>query len=107
MAGSRALVEGEGPGSEMGGGKEENLEPRLLLLSSAHGPISPGPSAALAPPLHLIPLLNLRGQRRASLPYVAGDATSGFWRVQTRAAESLCILRTIACAIDHEDDTQL
>jgi len=49
----------------------------------------PGPCAAPAPPLHLIPLIlsNLRGPRRASPPYAAGDTTS-----------------TFAYTIDHMDD---
>lgn len=92
-------------GSEMGGGKEESPKPRQLLLLEHQ----PGPTAAPAPPLHLIPLLlpnNLRGLRRASLPYAAGDATSTS-RIQTRAAESPGISRTSASAIDHMDDTQL
>jgi len=54
--------------------------------ASAH---QPGPSAAQAPPLHLIPLVppNLRRRRRTSLPYyAAGDATltsqTDFWCIQ-------------------------
>jgi len=96
------------PGSEMGGGKEENPKPRQLLLLG-YQMHQPWPSAAPAPPLHLIPLLltNLRAAARASLPYAAGDATSTS-RIQTRAvAESLGISRTFAYAIDHMDDTQL
>lgn len=90
-------------GSEMGGGNEENPKPRQLLLLGHQ----PGPSAAPAPPLHLIPLL-LPNNLRASLPYAAGDATSTS-RIQTRAAKSPGISRTFAYAIDsdHMDNTQL
>jgi hypothetical protein len=39
----------------MGGGKEESPKPRQLLLLEHQ----PGPTAAPAPPLHLIPLQQL------------------------------------------------
>lgn len=58
------------------GGIEEIPKLQLCCFSGT----SRAHSAASAPSLHLIPLLlpNLRGWRRASLPYAAGDATSTF-----------------------------